>query len=72
MAALLASPGNPTFARLALRAALHQYGIAPNWREIAEGTDIRAKVTLDRVLDALDEQGFIRRHPRTARGIALK
>lgn len=55
-----------------IRAYHAAYGIAPSTREIADGAGIRSKETVDRVLDALVEQGLIGRHDGKARGIYLK
>lgn len=48
------------------------HGIAPSTREIADGAGIRSKDTVNRVLNALVQQGLIGRHEGLARGIYLK
>ncbi len=55
-----------------LREYIEREGVAPSTREIAAHCGINSKATITRVLDALAQQGHIRRRRRTPRGIALK
>ena len=48
-----------------------QYGWAPSYREICEGTGVKSTSQVPPLLDSLEADGYIRHRPRVSRAIAL-
>ncbi|SIL73959.1 LexA repressor [Mycobacteroides abscessus subsp. abscessus] len=48
-----------------------EYGWAPSYREICDGTGIKSTSQIPPFLDSLEADGYIRHRPRVSRAIAL-
>ena len=50
---------------------LRETGVAPSYEEMKEALDLRSKSGIHRLINALEERGFIRRLPHRARAIEV-
>ena len=50
---------------------LRETGVAPSYEEMREALDLRSKSGIHRLINALEERGFIRRLPHRARAIEV-
>ena len=50
---------------------LRESGVAPSYEEMKEALDLRSKSGIHRLINALEERGFIRRLPHRARDIEV-
>ncbi len=50
---------------------LRETGIAPSYEEMKEALDLRSKSGIHRLINALEERGFIRRLAHRARAIEI-
>ena len=50
---------------------LRESGVAPSYEEMKEALDLRSKSGIHRLINALEERGFIRRLPHRARAIEV-
>ena len=50
---------------------LRETGVAPSYEEMREALDLRSKSGIHRLINALEERGFIRRLPHRARAIEI-
>ena len=49
----------------------HNDGVSPSFDEMKDAMNLKSKSGIHRLLDALEERGFIRRHRGRARAIAV-
>ncbi len=50
---------------------LNHNGVAPSYDEIKDGIGLKSKNGINRLICALEERGYIRRHPHKARSIHI-
>ena len=50
---------------------LRETGVAPSYEEMKDALDLRSKSGIHRLINALEERGFIRRLPHRARAIEV-
>ena len=50
---------------------LRETGVAPSYEEMKEALDLRSKSGIHRLINALEERGFIRRLPHKARALEV-
>ena len=50
---------------------IRETGVAPSYEEMREALDLRSKSGIHRLINALEERGFIRRLPHRARAIEV-
>ena len=50
---------------------LEEGGVSPSFEEMKEALDLRSKSGINRLINALEERGFIRRLPNRARALEV-
>src|SRR3546814_19626034 len=54
-----------------IQTRLEEGGVSPSFEEMKEALDLRSKSGIHRLINALEERGYIRRLPNRARALAV-